>query len=103
MPVPCDPATLFQLVKHGIERGQSEAQGAAGSIRNLFGDLKAVKRPLSQQRQDGNLSATAGNFGANTFHRMNIGFLYSSVKVTFVVHAKGYSFRNVIIGSSRVA
>src|SRR5882724_1991169 len=68
LPVPCDPAVLFQLVKHGIERGQCEAESATGSIFDLLGDFKAVQGLLGQQGQDGNLSAASGYYGADTFH-----------------------------------
>jgi hypothetical protein len=48
-PSPFYPAAFFKIVEHGIERSESETQGASGIFFNAPGDFKAVELLFIEQ------------------------------------------------------
>src|SRR5580704_11834606 len=65
LPAAGDPAAFFEVVEHGIERGEGETQRAAGLLLDLFGDFKAVEGLIGEQGKDGQFGAAPGDFGTD--------------------------------------
>ena len=61
LPTAFDPAALFEVVEHGVERSQREVQCPFGPFLNLPGDFETVKRLVGQQRKNGKFGAAAGD------------------------------------------
>src|SRR5262245_62814930 len=80
-PLALDPAALFQPVEQWIERGDVEAQRAARTGFDQFGNLVSVPGPNLNQRENQQLGAALLQFADRKSTRLNSSHLGISYAV----------------------